>query len=63
MIRLFRPQIAILLSARDAAVSAWAERHPERDVYEDRELEITSHLDISVEDQARSVANILMAQR
>lgn len=60
MIGLFRPQIGVLLDARDAAVSAWAERHPERDVYEDRELEITSYLDISVEDQSRSVAELLM---
>ncbi len=60
MIRLFKPQIAELLGVRDRAVAAWAEEHPDRDVYEDRELEVTSYMDVSVEDHARAVARILM---
>ena len=55
MVRLFRPQIIELLHARDRAVAAWQARHPERDVYEDRELEVTSWLPISLEEQIRAV--------
>ena len=60
MIRLFKPQIIELLGARDQAVAAWTEEHPDRDVYEDRELEVTSYMDVSVEDHARAVARTLM---
>jgi hypothetical protein len=60
IVALFKPQIVALLVARDRAVAAWVEAHPDGDVYEDRELEITSYLDISVEDQVRAVARALM---
>jgi hypothetical protein len=42
MLRLFRPQIEALILARDAALADWARTHPGKDVFEDRELEITS---------------------
>jgi predicted lipoprotein len=60
MIRLFKPQIVALLQARDRAVAAWVEEHPDGDVYEDRELEVTSYVTVSVEDQVRAVARGLM---
>jgi len=60
MLRLYRPQIRELVAARDRAVAAWAARHPERDVYEDRDLEVTSFADISVEDHVRAVAQTLL---
>ena len=41
MVCLFRPQIAALLHARDAVVAAWVEGHPDGNVYEDRDLEVT----------------------
>jgi hypothetical protein len=50
MLQLFRPQIAHLLRERDRVVAEWAQRHPDRDVYEDRELEITSMMPISIEE-------------
>ena len=56
MLRLFRPQIESLILARDATLAAWARSHPGRDVFEDRELEITSHAAISVEQQIAAVA-------
>ena len=62
MVRLFKPQILELLEARDRAVEAWAVEHPGVDVYEDRNLEVTSYLDVSVEDQVRTVAKALMAR-
>lgn len=55
MMRLFKPQIATLLSHRDAVVEAWARDHPGVDVYEDRDLEVTGWLAISVDDQLAAV--------
>lgn len=51
MIQLFQPQIVDLLRRRDEAVAAWAASHPDTDVYEDRHLEVTSQVAISVKDQ------------
>lgn len=55
MVRLFRPQIEQLLLDRDEAIRAWQRRHPERDVYEDRELEITSLIAVDIDGQAALV--------
>ena len=63
MIGLFKPQILELLQARDRAVAAWARKDNTIDVYEDRTLEVTSYLDISVEDQVRTVARLLLDRR
>lgn len=60
LLHLFRPQIADLLRARDRTVAAWQRDYPEVDVYEDRNLEVTSYLDISVEDQVRAVGRALL---
>jgi hypothetical protein len=61
MIQLFHPQIEILLTRRDAAIADWRARHPGADVFEDRSLEVTSMLDISVEDQIAAVNAALKA--
>ena len=55
MMRLFKPQIAALLIHRDAVLEAWARDHPGVDVYEDRDLEITGWLPISVDEQLGAV--------
>lgn len=60
MMRLFRPQAAALLHERDRNISAWAASHPDVDVYEDRDLEITSILRIDVEQQISAVERALM---
>jgi hypothetical protein len=62
MVRLFKPQIVALLQARDRTVEAWQGSHPEGDVYEDRDLELTSYLEISIEEQTRAVARALLDQ-
>ena len=49
MLRLFRPQIRKLVRERDTAVEAWRRKHPDCDVFEDRELEITSRQPIDVD--------------
>lgn len=48
MVRLYRPQIAALLRERDEAVAAWAARYPGCQVFEDRQLEVTSVLEIDL---------------
>jgi len=55
MMVLFKPQIAALLTHRDAVVEAWARDHPGVDVFEDRDLEVTGWLPISVDDQLAAV--------
>jgi hypothetical protein len=63
MVALFRPQIVALLDARDRAVADWSEAHPDVDVYEDRDLEIASFLDISVQDHLQAVARALTQRK
>ncbi|MEQ8354385.1 MAG: hypothetical protein RH942_02515 [Kiloniellaceae bacterium] len=63
MIQLFKPQIADLLRARDRKVALWQEQAPDSDVFEDRDLEVTSFLDISVDEQIQGVAKALMARQ
>ncbi len=59
MLCLFRPRIEALLRRRDAALADWRRRHPDRDAFEDRALEITSVADISVDAQIAAVAAAL----
>lgn len=59
MFVLFRPQMQALLHARDAAVADWAARNPGPDVFEDRELDITSQVPISVEGQIARLRAVL----
>jgi hypothetical protein len=59
MLRLFRPDIEDLVRQRDRAVAAWQERKNNDNAYENRDLEITSHLDISVEGQVERVNGAL----
>ncbi len=58
-VRLFRPQVVALVQARDRVVADWRRRYPGRDVLEDRQLEVTSTLEVSVEGQLRAVAAAL----
>jgi len=59
MFVLFRPHMQWLLTQRDAALADWAAQHPGTDVFEDRTLDITSWVAISVEDQIKLVDAIL----
>ncbi len=51
MLKLFRPQIKALLEERDRSIRTWAVSRPGTDVYEDRDLEITSIVKIDVDQQ------------
>jgi hypothetical protein len=56
MFALFRPQMRALLAARDAAIMHWRRRHRGKiHVFEDRRLEVTSAVDIDIEDQVRRI--------
>ncbi len=59
MVRLFRPQISSLINQRDEAVADWVREKPDASPYEDRELEITSFLDVSVDKQLAAVRRAL----
>lgn len=55
VVALFRPQIGKLLQARDAAVAAWERERLPPNVYEDRELEVTSFAEVSIDRQVNAV--------
>lgn len=59
MLRLFRPQIEHLLRQRDAMLAGWQARHPGRDPFSARELEILSHLEVSTGAQTDAVTRAL----
>ena len=59
MLGLFRPQIEQLIIARDLKINEWQSKTPDLDVFEDRDLEITSYLNITVEDQIRAVKEVI----
>lgn len=63
MLCLFRPQIEVLLRERDRVISGWQLKHPDRDVYEDRDLEITSITTIDVKKQISAVSSALQRGR
>ena len=51
MLQLFRPQIEALIRHRDSVVDAWRRTHPDGDVFEDRQLEVTGEIVISIDTQ------------
>ena len=63
MVQLFKPQARELIHVRDRTVAAWVAKGKGGDVYEDHDLEVTSYMDISVEDQVRTIARILVDRR
>ena len=60
MIYLFQPAIENLLRERDATILSWQRVHPDSNAYEDRDLEITSSIDISVDEQMVAVRETLV---
>jgi len=55
MMRLFLPQITELIRERDRALAEWGKQNPQTNPFEDRDLEVTSFIDVSVEDQMTAV--------
>lgn len=60
---LFGPQIRTLVTQRDRVVEEWAAAHPEENVYEDRNLEVTTECAISVPDHVAAVRDALKSRR
>ena len=58
-VRAVPPHIELLLQRRDEIVWAWAEEHPGEDVFEDRALDITSQMPLSVEETLAQVERAL----
>jgi hypothetical protein len=63
MVRLFKPQIADLLRRRDAAIEEQRRRDPEANVFEGRDLEVTSERPIAVPAQIDAVEQARRALR
>jgi len=59
LICLYKPVIIQLILERDRTIKAWQEKHPDQDVFEDRDLEVTSQISISVEDHLSKVEEYL----
>ena len=59
MLHLFYPQICVLLYQRDAGIALRQKQYPQADIYEDRQLEITSFLPVSVEGQMAAMEKVL----
>ena len=64
VVRLFRPLIVQLVQVRDQTMEEWHRSHPEvEDIYEDRELEVTSYADISIEEMVQAVGKALLERQ
>lgn len=59
MMILFRPQVRRHIEARDKVVATWTADHEDGNVYEDRDLEVTTESQISVDEQIAAVRNAL----
>lgn len=62
MILLFKPYIKHLIQQRDEAITQWHTKHKSDNVYEDRGLEVTSHLDINLITHIENIENVLNAR-
>lgn len=60
MIALFRPQIESLINQRDQTIAQWAKENPDiENVYEDRNLEVTSYLDINLLEHIENLEELI----
>lgn len=63
IIRMFRPQIADLIHARDAKVAEFKAAYPESNVFEDHRLRVTSEMPVDFLNQIRAIEAALDMQR
>lgn len=59
MFRLFRHEIVALLRHRDEVIEQWSRENEGVDTFEDRELEITGFIPVTVEDQLEDIQRVL----
>ena len=62
MVRLFWPQIMLLLKARDQVIESWTSQNPGKDTLEDRRLEVVSQAEVAIEAQIAAVRAALDAR-
>ena len=62
MVRLFWPQIILLLKARDQVIESWTSQNPGKDTLEDRRLEVVSQAEVAIEAQIAAVRAALDAR-
>ena len=55
MIALFRPQIEDLILKRDQQVEEWKKQNPDSNIYENRDFEVASYLDINLASHIEAV--------
>ena len=55
MVAFFRPQIEMLIRERDVKIEAWRAKGGDTHVFEDRDLEITSIMDIDIDRQLADI--------
>ena len=63
MVRLFWPQVMLLLKARDQVIENWSAENPKLDTLEDRRLEVTSQAEVDIEVQVAAVRAALAARK
>lgn len=63
LVRLFQPQIVELIRKRDDAIAEWKVAHPDSDVFEERDLEVTSQVDIDICDQMTAVHEAMQGRQ
>lgn len=59
MVQMFRPQIVDLIRARDLKVAQYQAAHPERAVFEDRALQVTSEMPVDFLAQIRAIETVI----
>ena len=59
LIRLFRPEVEALLHHRDEVVEGWGAERPGKDVFEDRKLEVTGEVRISIKKRIATLESLL----
>lgn len=60
LLRLFRPQIAQLLTERDKVIEDYKHKKPGRDVFADEDLEIISIAEIDIYEQIERISELLL---
>ncbi len=58
-IQLFKPLIKKLILERDQTIAEWQQKYPDRNVFEDRDLEITSEITLDVEAYLQNIQSRL----
>ena len=61
MFQLYKFEIVELLHERDKAISQWKTQYPDQDVFEDRNLEITSYRTINVDQKIDDIQHALFS--